>query len=228
MTTTPAPWLETVRLSLREFTPSDFADLYRLDSDALVMRYLNHGEPLTRAEVRATLERMLRYYPHYPGLGVWRAQVRQTGAFAGWFCLKYCPPTCDVEIGYRLVPEVWGCGLATEGATALLSHAFTELGLFRVIGITHPDNRASQCVLRKAGLADEGWGFYYNKRVRLFAAAQSRTVAEPRVAIPVESFAPEVAVGRQRDRSIGPGADRRVRVAVARPRAQSRVADRAR
>lgn len=224
MTPTPAPWLETLRLSLREFTPSDFHDLYRLDSDPRVMRYLNHGEPLTHAEVRATLVRVLHYYPHYPGLGVWRASLRESGAFAGWFCLKYCPPTCDVEIGYRLVPEVWGCGLATEGATALLSYAFDDLGLFRVIGITHPDNRASQCVLRKSGLVDEGWGFYYGKRVRLFAAERARTATERRGSIALE----DTAFNSQRDRAVGPRADRRVRVARARAGTQPRLADRAR
>src|SRR5437868_12801937 len=100
MTRTPAPWLETMRIALREFVPADFDDLYRLDSDARVMRYLNNGTPLTRPEVRDALVRVLDYYPHYHGLGVWRAAHRDTGAFIGWFCLKYCPPTCDVEIGY--------------------------------------------------------------------------------------------------------------------------------
>jgi RimJ/RimL family protein N-acetyltransferase len=169
MTHLPATWLETPRLALREFVPADFDDLYRLDSDARVMRFLNKGQPLTRPEVRDGLARILAYYPHYPGLGVWRASERESDTFVGWFCLKYCPPTCDVELGYRLLPAAWSRGLATEGARALVGHAFDELGLYRVIGVTHPHNIASQRVLRKAGLRDEGWGAYYGRRVRLFA-----------------------------------------------------------
>jgi S1-C subfamily serine protease len=42
-------------------------------------------------------------------------------------------------------------------------------GAGRVIGVTHPGNKASQHVLRKAGLRDEGWGRYYDRRLRLFA-----------------------------------------------------------
>jgi RimJ/RimL family protein N-acetyltransferase len=175
MTTTPAPWLETMRIAMREFVPTDFNDLYRLDSDPRVMRYLNNGQPLTRAEVRDSLVRVLDYYPHYHGLGVWRAEHRDSRAFIGWFCLKYCPRTCDVEIGYRLMPEAWGQGLATEGASALVDYAFGELELFRVIGVTHPANRASQRVLMKSGLADSGWGIYYDRKVRLFTAERSRT-----------------------------------------------------
>ncbi|HZQ62838.1 MAG TPA: GNAT family N-acetyltransferase [Casimicrobiaceae bacterium] len=217
MTTTPAPWLSTARIALREFVPSDFDDLYRLDSDARVMRYLNGGQPLTHAEVRDALVRVLHGYPHYHGLGVWRAHHCPTGAFIGWFALKYCPPTCDVEVGYRLVPEFWNQGLATEGTRALLAHAFDALGLFRVIGITHPDNMASQRVLLKSGLVDEGWGHYYDRRVRLFAAARAQ---------PSGRRGHEAMVDSKRDLAIGAGADRRIRADGARPRPQSRMAHR--
>ena len=53
---------------------------------------------------------------------------------------------CDVEVGYRLLPEAWGQGFATEGATALVRYGFDDLGLDRIIGVTHPDNaRRSAC-----------------------------------------------------------------------------------
>jgi len=172
-TPTPVPWLETLRLELREFATSDFEDLYRLDSDPRVMKYINGGRALSRANVRDTLARVLRYYAHHHGLGVWRAADRDGGRFVGWFCLKYCPPTCDIEVGYRLVPEAWGRGYATEGAAALLSYGFGDLGLERIVGITHAANVASQRVLLKCGLADEGWGRYYNRRVRVFAAERA-------------------------------------------------------
>lgn len=218
MTTTPAPWLTTTRIALREFVPSDFDDLYRLDSDARVMRYLNDGQPLTHAEVRDALVRVLHYYPHYHGLGVWRANLCDSGAFIGWFALKYCPPTCDVEVGYRLLPEYWNHGLATEGTRGLLAHAFDALGLFRVIGITHPDNAASQRVLVKSGLVDEGWGQYYDRRVRLFAAECSRQAMGRR--------GHEAVVGPERASAIGPGADRRAGPDGARRRSHTRMADR--
>ena len=48
---TPKPWLETLRLSMREFTPDDFDDLFGLDTDPRVMKYISRGKPATRAEV---------------------------------------------------------------------------------------------------------------------------------------------------------------------------------
>ena len=56
----------------------------------------------------------------YPGLGNWRASRRDTGAFIGWFSLKYIPNTVEVEVGYRLLPDAWGQGFATEGASELV------------------------------------------------------------------------------------------------------------
>lgn len=169
-TSLPAPWLETLRIALREFDPSDAEDLYQLDRDPRVVRYVSAGRPATRAETQATMRRILRYYRLYPDLGAWFATRRDTGAFIGWFCLKYAGRSPDIEIGYRLVPAAWGRGLATEGASALVNFGFDELGLHRIIGVTHRDNHASQRVLMKAGLDDCGWGRYYDMRLRLFAA----------------------------------------------------------
>jgi ribosomal-protein-alanine N-acetyltransferase len=168
----PAPWLQTLRLDLREFVAGDFADLHRLARDPRVMRYIADGRPFSRAATRAMLARILRYRSLYPGLGIWHASRRDRGAFVGWFSLKYAGASPDVEIGYWLVPSAWGLGFATEGAAALRAYGFDDVGLERIIGVTHPDNTASQHVLRKAGLADAGFGRYYGRRLRLFVATR--------------------------------------------------------
>ena len=166
----PDPWLETLRLEFRLFGVEDFDDLYRLDSDPRVMRYIGDGKPAAREAVAQRLKRFLRYPTLYPDLGVWRASRRDNGAYIGWFALNYAGKTTDVEVGYRLLPEAWGRGFATEGASALVDYGFDDLGLRRIIGVTHPGNKASQRVLQKAGLEDAGWGRYYDRRLRLFAA----------------------------------------------------------
>ena len=167
---TPQPWLETLRLSMREFTPADHSDVFALDTDPRVMKYIGDGKPSTRRQVEQLLRRIVRYPTLYPDLGLWHTSRRDTGEFIGWFSLKYAGKSPDIEIGYRLLHNAWGLGFATEGATALAHYGFDDLGLHRIIGVTHPGNKASQSVLMKAGLADIGWGHYYNQRLRLFAA----------------------------------------------------------
>jgi len=57
-----------------------------------------------------------------------------------------------VEIGWRLDPLVWGRGLATEGAAAILKHAFAELNVEEVVSIYHPENGASGKVMMHLGM----------------------------------------------------------------------------
>jgi len=163
----------TERLALREFTDHDLPDLMRLDTDPRVMRYIGSGRALTTDAVSEVLRRVRRYYDLYPNLGVWRAERRDRGEFVGWFCLKYVPRTVEVEVGYRLLPEAWGQGYATEGASALVRYGFEEVGLERIVGLTHPRNAASQNVLLKAGLRDAGFGNYYGRRLRYFVAGRA-------------------------------------------------------
>src|SRR5574337_1279979 len=149
-------WRATRRLALSEIGEEHANELHELDSDPRVMRYVGHGRPATRAEIDAVMRRVPRAYALYPGLGTWRATRRDNGDFVGWFALKYIPRTSVVEVGYRLRHAAWGRGYATEGARSLVEYGFDELGLYRIVGVTHPDNVASQRVLAKAGLADCG------------------------------------------------------------------------
>lgn len=174
MKTVPAPWLQTLRLDLREFVAADFDDIHRLNQDPRVMRYIGDGKRSTRGEVAGAMRRIRRNYRRYPGLGNWRASRRDSGAYIGWFSLKYIPRTVEVEVGYRLLHAAWGQGYATEGARELVRYGFDSVGLHRIIGVTHPDNHASQRVLLKAGLAEAGWGRYYGERLRVFAAVNPR------------------------------------------------------
>jgi [ribosomal protein S5]-alanine N-acetyltransferase len=164
------PKLRTQRLELRAARQDDTGNFLRLDRDPRVMRYIGDGSIGTRDSVAAAVARTLRYYRIYPGLGRRSAEERASGRFIGWFSLNYVPKTVEIEVGYRLLPDAWGKGYATEGASALVRYGFEELGLHRIIGVTHPDNAASQRVLQKAGLRDAGWGRYYERDLRVFVA----------------------------------------------------------
>ena len=170
----PPPWMLTLRLALHDITRYHANELYELDSDPRVMRYIGSGRSSTRAQIDAAMQRLPRAYALYPGLGTWRATRRDNGDFIGWFALKYVPGTADVEVGYRLRHGAWGRGFATEVARELVRYGFDDLGLKRIIGVTHSDNLASQRVLQKIGLTDIGWGHYYGHAVRVF-----ETVRDP-------------------------------------------------
>ena len=166
--------LETERVVLRRYVRDDLDRLDRLNSNVDVMRYIGDGSLRTREQTAAGIVRTLRIYENFPGLGFWAAEEKPKRNFVGVFALFYIPKTVEVEVGYRLVKSAWGRGLATEGASALVRYGLFELGLERVVGLTHAENDPSKGVLMKAGLEPRGTGKYYDKELCYFVASASR------------------------------------------------------
>ncbi len=148
--------LQTDRLTLRRWRPSDRAPFSRINADPRVMEHF--PAPLTPAESDLMIERIEAHFSRY-GFGLWATELRPTGDFAGFIGLNI--PTFEthftpcVEIGWRLAPEFWGRGLATEGARAVLHHAFTRLSLAEVVAFTVPANHRSRRVMEKLGMTHD-------------------------------------------------------------------------
>jgi len=146
-------YLQTDRLTLRRFTEEDVDNLFELNGDPEVMRYLTGGKPTPREEIRDEIIPFhLAVYARSDRFGTWAAQARSTGEFLGWFHFRSGPPSWDVDLGYRLRRAAWGRGYATEGSRALISKGFTELGVERVFAHTMAVNAASRRVMEKSGL----------------------------------------------------------------------------
>ena len=145
--------LVTERLVLRPFVEQDLDALAELHADQRVMRYLT-GAPVTGAEVeREVLPRFVRRDQCRPAFGALAAFQRESGEFVGWFALTRPPGRGNTEaaLGFRLKPDFWGQGLATEGASALLEHGFRH-GVRKVRATTYELNVGSQRVLEKLGM----------------------------------------------------------------------------
>lgn len=163
--------LATARLELRPFAAGDGDDLFAMDSDDRVMRYLAHGlVGRTRAESDQALARIIDYTRAHPGYGLWHARRRDDGAFVGGCGLYPLGETGDIEIAYRLPFACWGHGYATEMARAVVEFGLHELGLPKVVGVAWPENVESQRVLRKIGMREEGTATHYGRTMRVFVA----------------------------------------------------------
>lgn len=147
--------LATSRVTLRRLTDADAENLFELDSDPEVIRYVHQPAPATVADVRSgSLARFRACEKTCPRLGFWAAIDNLTGEFMGWFHLRPWQGRVDeLELGYRLKRSCWGRGLATEVSSALLTKAFDELGATRVMALTLAANRASIRVMEKLGMS---------------------------------------------------------------------------
>jgi RimJ/RimL family protein N-acetyltransferase len=151
--------LRSARLELRRFTQADLPLLIELNADPQVMRWL--GGVMTPQQSADLLQtRILSYYDENPGLGVWATVLRDSGACIGFHLLNNIHGESIIQVGYRLFPQHWGRGYATEMSMALLDYGYRRLGLDRIAAIAALENHASQRVLVKSGLprlADRGF-----------------------------------------------------------------------
>ena len=108
----------------------------------------------------------------HPGYGLLHASRNDDGSFVGG-CGLYPlleSDTADIEVAYRLPHGCWGHGYATEMASVVLEHGFAALELARIVGVTHPENLASQRVLRKIGMRAEGVAIHFGRWMCVFSA----------------------------------------------------------
>ena len=145
--------LQSPRLLLRPWRPEDLEPFAAMNADPEVMRYF--PAPLTLEESRARMEGSRAYFDRH-GWGCWVAERKGGAPFIGFIALGeprfQAPFTPCIEIGWRLVRDQWGQGLATEGARAVLGCAFGTLGLAEVVSFTTVANQPSRRVMEKLGM----------------------------------------------------------------------------
>lgn len=145
------------RITLEPLRDDDFDDLYAMQSDPEVCRYLLY-EPRTREQVADALKRdaartrLAEVDDHL------QPAIRaEDGRFLGtmYLVLKSIDDL-TAEIGWTLLPSSQGKGYATEAATVLLDFCFDELGLHRVFAELDPRNTASVALCERLGMRHEG------------------------------------------------------------------------
>ena len=158
--------IESTRLILRPFGPSDLDDLAAIFADVSVNRYL-YTEPRSREETASALDKRLGVGSHPEEDTILRVAVAlgTTNRLIGDFMLHWSE---DVhrqgEIGGSLHPDVHGQGYASEVYGVLLELAFTHYDLHRVCARCDGRNAASVRSLEKAGLRQEA--HFVRERVR--------------------------------------------------------------
>jgi ribosomal-protein-alanine N-acetyltransferase len=154
---------------LRTFEDMDRAPLFALNTHPLVVESL--GSSPTRAESDAMVERCAAEMVS-EGWGLWavteaeaEAEAGERGPespFVGMVGLHRVPAELPcapaVEIGWRLHPDHWGHGYATEAAAASLRFGFEETALAEIVAFTTTRNIRSQAVMTRIGMRRDAGG----------------------------------------------------------------------
>jgi RimJ/RimL family protein N-acetyltransferase len=144
----------TERLKAEPLSVEHADELAELHADPRVMA-TKGGETATFEESRSWLERKLAHADE-PGCGIFVFRERATGRFAGRGAIRRIEigGRQEVEVGYVLAADLWGRGLATEMAAALVAYA-AKHGIADPVAYTEPTNPASRRVMQKVGFAYE-------------------------------------------------------------------------
>ena len=140
----------TTRTMMRPFSKSDLQQLTALCTNEDAMRYIPPTFGIENAQ--QIEERLSNYINHHDEFGVGFCYVSdKAGNFIGRAGFHFVPEVNLYEIGYSLLPEHWGKGLATEVVSALLEYAYNDLKLDAVCARTIVGNDRSDKVLQKCG-----------------------------------------------------------------------------
>jgi len=149
--------IRTERLLIRPFRTDDAVGLAQRRNDPEVARYQDWSVPypLDLAD-KIVLELVAMDGPQN---GEWWMAVVcdiHRGEAFGDLALHLSQKARTAEVGYTFAREHWGNGYAVEALEALVEYLFDDLGVTRVFGMLHPDNRASAMVLERTGFLFEG------------------------------------------------------------------------
>lgn len=95
--------------------------------------------------------------PGTSGRFEWLVYVSRIRKPVGWVSLRIAERDLETgEIGYSIVRDFRGRGVATEAVRALLDEAFTQGGLARVNAYCVPENMPSRRLLQRLAFSPEG------------------------------------------------------------------------
>ena len=162
--------LKTQRTILRRFREEDLEELGEVLGHPDVMRFSLSG-PYSREQSKEFIDWCLSQYEE-KGAGLYAVVYQESQRVIGYcgYFFQTIDGVEEVEIGYRLHPDYWNQGLATETSKAVQSNGFDRLGFNRMISIIESENTASIRVAEKNGMKYEKDSLFQNKiPVRIYS-----------------------------------------------------------
>lgn len=161
------PNLETERLVLRQVRAEDAADLFALRTNEGAMKYLDRPRLKDMDEAHEFIRKIEKDYDENNGIN-WmitlKDEDRVIGNIGFW---RFDKANYRIEIGYMLMPQYWGKGIATEAMDPVLQYAFETLKVHSIEANVNPENEASKRLLMKIGFRQEAYfreNYYYDGR----------------------------------------------------------------
>ena len=149
--------IETERLIMCEMRLDDAEQLFDMDNQPNVHKYLWQKPCLKIEEVHQYIE-MVRNQYITRGIGRFSTILKETNELIGWTGIKFVNDHIEngntnfYDYGYRLSEKFCNKGYATEASKAWLDYGFKTMKIDKMNAFTHSENGASNHVLQKVGM----------------------------------------------------------------------------
>ncbi|WP_159522156.1 GNAT family N-acetyltransferase [Sunxiuqinia indica] len=148
----------TARLLLEEITKDDLQLVHELHCIPELDEFNTLGIPKDLEETKKVIQSGIDDQSNNPRSEfAWKISLKESGQVIG---LAGMFPSNDrfrlAEIYYKIHPDFWGQGFATEVARELVRFGFDELKLHKVEAGVASENTRSIRVLEKIGMTKEG------------------------------------------------------------------------
>lgn len=144
--------IETDRLRLRQWKATDFEVYAKYYSNESLAKYV--GGRIGKEMAWRKMASLIGHW-YLMGFGYWAVEEKESKNFVGCVGLWKSEPWPEVELGYWILPKMYGKGYATEAGIASKNFAFEELGLSALVSYIAPDNEPSKRTAVKIGAAYE-------------------------------------------------------------------------
>ncbi|HBC7430036.1 TPA: GNAT family N-acetyltransferase [Providencia rettgeri] len=155
--------LETTRLRLRGWQEEDKQLLYQMNSHPDVMHYF--PSVLNEQQNAQFMQTIIDKFTQQGEWGLWAVELKSNKQFIGFIGLNIPSATLPfspcVELSWRLLPEYWHHGYATEGASRVIEYAFDKLNLPELVAFTAVVNSPSESVMKRLGMIKQLNNFYH-------------------------------------------------------------------
>ena len=164
--------IDTERLILRPFNNDDVEEAFRWFGDPLVMRFVPNGPDQS---IEQTRHRVDGYQKHQAAhdFSKWVIIDRESLRLIGDSGLLVLSDYGWIDLGFRLLREFWGKGLASEAALAWVRAAFENYGIAELGAFAHRDNVAAHRVLGRVGFRETRRGPVMGMDSIVFSLAQT-------------------------------------------------------
>lgn len=149
--------IETSRLRLIPVTARNSGTLWELLQQPDLRTYQDLPAAGRKAFGQMVAARPTDLWAGSTGRFEWLVQFAHSSASAGWVSLRiHDRKEAAAEIGYSILREFRGKGVATEAVRALLAQAFDVAGVARVQAFCVPANEPSRRLLKRLKFSDGG------------------------------------------------------------------------